>query len=163
MSLKTNSGENLADGPLTFLSVSTEEYSALGNRKAIVATRICREDKFPIRQTICTALGAPRQESGMALPPLAQPGGQPWRKVTQARSHLGDLHSLKTRERVMATIVSPLCWRGDRGPEEGVVLSVVTPFPASASTLLVMKAMNTSKGNYEHAPIYFSYNTPQVS
>ena len=44
-----------------------------------------------------------------------------------------------------------------------MVLSMVTPFPASASTLLMMKAINTSKGNYEHAPNYFSYNTPQVS
>lgn len=46
---KANSRENLAIVPPTFLSVSTEEYSALGKRKAIVATRICIKDKSPIK------------------------------------------------------------------------------------------------------------------
>lgn len=53
-----NSWENGANVPPTFLSVSTEEYSALGKRKAIVATRICIKDKSPVKQTIIVVLEA---------------------------------------------------------------------------------------------------------
>lgn len=55
---KTDSRQNLASVPPTFLSVSTEEYSALGKRKAIVATRICIKGKASVKQTIVALLEA---------------------------------------------------------------------------------------------------------
>lgn len=43
--LKITVWGKLPNMSLTFLSVSTEEYSALGKRNAIVATSICTKDK----------------------------------------------------------------------------------------------------------------------